>query len=474
MAESKLRIILELKDKATASLAKFNKGISETGKTLHNAVKGFETLGAAGAAALFTLNKGLDATIGAYVAYGHQVRELSTNLGVSTEETSRLIQVSDDFGISIEEVRTSLQLAAKNGFAPSVENLAKLADQLKAIEDPTERAARLSEIFGRNWAVLNPILAAGGDAIRENASAIQDSLILTEDSIAATREWELALDQWEDRVEGAKIGMGSFLVEGLLPWFDVAEGMPILLNEMGNQLFDFLTQLPNAPEGLKDWWREQESLNAALAASNEALSRPPGIDGWMSALNSVAEGAEEAAAANNALVSSFADVTAASLAATALDELNKAVEAGIIGPEEYEAAVRDLGGELLGLTPIQLNAIIAQAEFKAQAQDTAAGVWKEVEAIKALNEWMNRLATTSSRQPGISGGAKFQHGGSFIVGGQGGADSQMVSFRASPGERVTVSPQVTNNMNLTIQSMADSEDVVGQFAMMKAIVSGAH
>ena len=214
MAESTLRIILELKDKATASLNKFNKGISETGKTLHNAVKGFETLGAAGAAALFTLNKGLDATIGTYIAYGHQVRELSTNLGVSTEETSRLIQVSDDFGISIEEVRTSLQLAAKNGFAPSIENLATLADRLKEMEDPTQRAAELSKIFGRNWAVLNPILAEGGDAIRENAAAIQENLILTEESVAKTREWELALDEWEDRVEAAKIGIGSFLVDG--------------------------------------------------------------------------------------------------------------------------------------------------------------------------------------------------------------------------------------------------------------------
>ena len=42
---------------------------------------------------------------------------------------------------------------------------------------------------------------------------------------------------------------------------------------------------------------------------------------------------------------------------------------------------------------------------------------------------------------GIVGGALgFQHGGSFMVGGSGGADSQTVAFRASPGERVTVTP----------------------------------
>jgi len=35
---------------------------------------------------------------------------------------------------------------------------------------------------------------------------------------------------------------------------------------------------------------------------------------------------------------------------------------------------------------------------------------------------------------------KFQHGGSFHVGGSGGPDTQLVAFRASPGERVDVTP----------------------------------
>ena len=91
-------------------------------------------------------------------------------------------------------------------------------------------------------------------------------------------------------------------------------------------------------------------------------------------------------------------------------------------------------------------------------------------AARGMNTELRLMPTNTQ----VGGVRAFQHGGSFIVGGQGGPDSQMVSFRASPGERVTVSPQVTNNMSLTIQSMADSEDLVGQFAMMKALVSGAH
>jgi TP901 family phage tail tape measure protein len=40
---------------------------------------------------------------------------------------------------------------------------------------------------------------------------------------------------------------------------------------------------------------------------------------------------------------------------------------------------------------------------------------------------------------GIAGSFGFQHGGAFTVGGSGGPDSQLVGFRATPGERVTVS-----------------------------------
>ncbi|HEA19666.1 MAG TPA: phage tail tape measure protein [Pricia antarctica] len=41
---------------------------------------------------------------------------------------------------------------------------------------------------------------------------------------------------------------------------------------------------------------------------------------------------------------------------------------------------------------------------------------------------------------GIAEGLGFQHGGEFRVGGSGGADSQLVTFRASPGERVQITP----------------------------------
>ena len=86
----------------------------------------------------------------------------------------------------------------------------------------------------------------------------------------------------------------------------------------------------------------------------------------------------------------------------------------------------------------------------------------------ATNELVQQFLGNS---PSLRGGAprgegrNFAHGGSFIVGGSGGTDSQAVAFNATPGEQVTVStPQqqgggITVNVNgIGGQDLADFLD----------------
>lgn len=75
--------------------------------------------------------------------------------------------------------------------------------------------------------------------------------------------------------------------------------------------------------------------------------------------------------------------------------------------------------------------------------------WKDaiVQAGQALLKYLNQINIAQGGS-GLFGGGflqglfgsllGFQHGGSFTVGGSGGVDSQMVAFRASPGEMVDV------------------------------------
>jgi len=68
------------------------------------------------------------------------------------------------------------------------------------------------------------------------------------------------------------------------------------------------------------------------------------------------------------------------------------------------------------------------------------------------------LLQTGAKALGLPG---FQHGGSFRVGGVGGPDSQLVAFKASPGEQVTVAPPNVNvnpQVHLGIVNVQNQEE----------------
>ena len=178
-------------------------------------------------AGFFALKSGIEATAGATMEYNKSILDLATAVGLTTEETSRIVQVADDLAISQGEVTSALQLMTKNGIAPSIENLAKLADQFNAYSDPAERAAEMSKLFGRNWAVLAPLLAEGGDALRANAAAISDSLIVTQESIEASERYRKNLDNLNDTVQGLKYSIGNELLPVLN---DAAMAFDLMVN----------------------------------------------------------------------------------------------------------------------------------------------------------------------------------------------------------------------------------------------------
>lgn len=162
--------------------------------------------------------------------YNKSIRELSQNLAIGTEETSRIVQTADDFTVSQDAVTTALQMAVKKGMRPSIDTLAQMADEYNSISDPTERAARLTEVFGRNWTALTPMLKEGGKAIRDAAAAQDEALLVTEKNSQATRDLEKNLDNLGDKVTALKLKVGNALVPVLN---DAATGLGYLTDGMG-------------------------------------------------------------------------------------------------------------------------------------------------------------------------------------------------------------------------------------------------
>lgn len=217
MADSPLDIILRTKKTGT--------GAKDAARELDDVSKTASKLGQIAGGLLKT---GLTAAAGAAVKavtdtanYNREVRQLSQSINQTTEETSRLVQVADDFGVSQDGLTRSLQMAAKNGFEPTIENIARLADETRAMADPTEKAAALSKVFGRNWAELVPLLSAGGSAIRENAAGISESLIVTKKASDATRAFEIAQDNLGDAVTALANEFGNIAIPVVTDFFNL-------------------------------------------------------------------------------------------------------------------------------------------------------------------------------------------------------------------------------------------------------------
>lgn len=159
--------------------------------------------------AYYAIDKALNATVGRMVNYAGQIRQNSAALSLSSEETSRLTQVLDDFGIEIDSVQKALFSARKEGIDITVEGLANLADQYNALTDPQENALFLQEKFSKGGTVMAEVLVQGSAAILEHNESIQASLILDQKAVDMAFEYEQATDELKDSVEGLKVAIGS-------------------------------------------------------------------------------------------------------------------------------------------------------------------------------------------------------------------------------------------------------------------------
>jgi len=77
---------------------------------------------------------------------------------------------------------------------------------------------------------------------------------------------------------------------------------------------------------------------------------------------------------------------------------------------------------------------------RARRRAEAAQEWESANPLSPYANEYEKSQRWNQKQKALDA-MGFQHGGSFVVPGSGGPDSQQVAFRASPGERVTVSPE---------------------------------
>lgn len=320
------------------------------------------------AAVAGTAYKVINDSIKTTLDYADSVRRLSEISGQSTEETSRFIQVLDDYKITANDAMVATRALTKEGHAPSIQTLAQLSDQYLKLGSAQEKNEFILKNLGRSGLQWVEILNKGSKTILEQGAAIDKSLILSQKMVDEARKNEVALDNWNDSVQALKISIG-------------------------NELLPVLTSFVN---GINEGARaaeimQEKGLNPANKASQE----------YRDALR---QAHEEQVAATQAMVESTSAMedqgTAAEDTAKKLQELSDANQAYISGVLSYANAQNSYEDNrkngLEQLSEAQQRLTQATHEYgvnSQQALEAGTDVTKAKENLQSLeDEWKKHTA----------------------------------------------------------------------------------
>jgi len=154
----------------------------------------------------------VNATVGEFVRYSNEVRQMTMLTGQSATEMSRLIQVADDYKITTEALTMAQRELSKDGMSLSIDTMARLSDAYLQLGDGAERTRFLLENFGRSGLQMAEMMEQGSERIRAAAAGISGGLILDEADLARARRYERTLDDMSDNWRAIRIEIGSQLL----------------------------------------------------------------------------------------------------------------------------------------------------------------------------------------------------------------------------------------------------------------------
>lgn len=205
---ARVQVIVEAKDAASGILRGITSQLGGLGQIMEGLTSKNVAWGDIAASAADMVVDAMKDAINTTVEYAESVRDLSLISGQGAVETSRFLQVLDDYQISAEDAEAATRALTKNGLVPNAETLAKLSDEYLKINDAQERNEFILKNLGRSGMQWVNMLSQGGAAIREMNANVNENLLLTDEQIKKTEEYRLAIDEWNDAVEGIKLTAG--------------------------------------------------------------------------------------------------------------------------------------------------------------------------------------------------------------------------------------------------------------------------
>ena len=200
--------------------------------------KKFQSLLAAGATAAGII--GFTRAVDSAVDFGDQIAKTADKLGVSTKRLQEYRYAAERSGVSTATLEASLErfnrrigdaatgkgnlvkvldkyniaIRETSGATRQTEDIfADIADVIKRVEDPTERARIAYEAFGRSGIGLINVLRTGSAGLDEYAKKAQDLGVVIGDDL--TRKAEVARDTIDDLNLKIKVAFSATILENI-------------------------------------------------------------------------------------------------------------------------------------------------------------------------------------------------------------------------------------------------------------------
>lgn len=365
-------------------------------------VSGLASVKSAGAAVMgafaalagtaYALNQAYDATVGTTVRLADEIRGIQQVSGLTAEESSKLVQLTDDFKVSQEEL---LKVMQKNGdvYDYSIAGLAGMSDAYLSLGTNEEKTLFMQERFGKNWGSFVELMEQGGEKIRAAGEGINEALIFDQAALDSAREYQAQVDELSDSWMAYKVAVGQ----------EVLPVMNTVLQGLNNQ--NEIQQIANRllAEGTARNREEALSLAAVsleygglISRSDQAnAARMNGLasfyetkaaaDAASTGLAGMGETAEEASAKYSSLIGmmqSLNNATAEQIKLTAFQQLQNDLQKSGNELTQQEAALLQQAGVQMGI-------------FSQQSADNAAAIvelnGQLEEGIITLEEYIAKL-----------------------------------------------------------------------------------
>lgn len=406
---ARVQIVVEAKNAAGGVLRAVTGQLGDMGNLVEELTSKNVNWGNVAQTATTMVINGIKDAIKVTQDYAKEVRDLSLASGATAEESSRLIQVLDDFEISAEDVTAATKAMTKNGLAPTIETIAQLADQYVAINDPMERNEFILKNLGKAGLQWANALSQGGDSLRALGADVDSSLILTQDSINAAEEYRLAIDEWNDAVMGLKVTIGSQLLPvltSLISSKKQLENATVALNEaektggviMANS-YEAAQKLREAheaqnnllPSATVSYQKWAEVVSKSAAETDVAQADMAAFNEQLGVLREILDGEVGKAQDDfNAKMDEYNNQLALAKSQKEKDEINANIAAETAAYNERATAIAFniqqeaiLNSALPSSTKIEMITALGQSY----------GMYDEAtaNAITSTNEWINRV-----------------------------------------------------------------------------------